>query len=276
MTPREEIVARGRAFDLLADLLAYGPRRHEHLARTSLAPHLPSDPDEGAAEHQRVFGREVPPFASVWFHPEGLVGGEVQDDMRTLMRDAGFEWRNEPDHVAEGLRLLAWLAGAEADAIEDDDASLERVRALTRRAHEALAWVPLLHATVIRLGSPLYEEALALVDALLPSTPCRALAIDPPKKPARRLAVPAACGMLWTYTALSRIARPLDLPAGMRSRFEILDNLFDESARFGVRRELEGALDAELAAFGALLPPSVEPFREKIARTRAALRESGG
>ena len=59
----------------------------------------------------------------------------------------------------------------------------------------------------------------------------------------------------------------------MRSRFEILDNLFDESARFGVRRELVEGLDAELAAFGALLPPTVEPFREKIARTRAFLRE---
>jgi hypothetical protein len=259
MTPREEIVARGRALDLLADLIAHGPRRREHLARTSLAPLLPSDPDEGAAEHQRVFGREVPPFASLWFHPEGLVGGEPRD---------------APDHLAEGLRLLAWLAGAEADAIADDHASLDRVRALTHRAHVALAWVPLLQATVGRLGSPLYEEALALVVGLLPSPPCRAIPIfDPPAKPARRLAIPAACGMLWTYTALSRIARPLDLPAGMRSRFEILENLFDESARFGVRGPLVAALDDELAAFAALLPPSVEPFREKIARTRDFLRE---
>ncbi len=273
MTPREEIVARGRAFDLLADLIAHGPRRREHLARTSLAPLLPSDPDEGAAEHQRVFGREVPPFASLWFHPEGLVGGEVQDEMRSLARDAGFELRDEPDHVAEGLRLLAWLAGAEADALEDDHASLDRVRALTHRAHEALAWLPLLRATVVRLGSPLYEEALALVAGLVPAIPCRTIAFDPPAKPARRLAIPAACGMLWTYTALARIARPLDLPAGMRSRFEILDNLFDESARFGLRRQLVEGLDAELAAFGALLPPSVEPFREKIARTRAFLQE---
>ena len=274
MTPREEIVARGRAFDLLADLIAHGPRRREHLARTSLAQLLPSDPDEGAAEHQRVFGREVPPFASLWFHPEGLVGGEVQDEMRSLMRDAGFEPRDEPDHLAEGLRLLAWLAGAEADAIEDDHASFDRLRALTDRAHKALAWVPLLRATVVRLGSPLYEEALALVVGLLPSPPCRAIpSFDPPAKPARRLAVPAACGMLWTYTALSRIARPLNLPAGMRSRFEILENLFEEGARFGVRPQLVAALDHELAAFGALLPASVEPFREKIARTRDFLRE---
>jgi TorA maturation chaperone TorD len=275
VTPREEIVARGRAFDLIADLIAHGPRRREHLARTSLAPLLPNDPDEGAAEHQRVFGREVPPFGSLWFHPEGLVGGEVQDEIRSVMRDAGFEPRDEPDHVAEGLRLLAWLAGAEADAIEDDDhASIDRVRVLTHRAYEALAWVPLLRATVVRLGSPLYEEALALAVDLLPSPPCRPIPIfDPPAKPARRLAIPAACGMLWTYTALSRIARPLDLPAGMRSRFEILDNLFDESARFGVRGPLVAALDEELAAFGALLPPSVEPFREKIARTRDFLRE---
>ena len=273
MTPRDAIVARGRAFDLLADLIGHGPRRHEHLARTSLAPLLPSDPDEGAAEHQRVFGREVPPFASIWFHPDGLVGGDVQDEMRALMRDAGFEPRGEPDHVAEGLRLLAWLAGAEADAIEDDHASVERVRALTHRAHEALAWVPLLRATVVRMGSPLYEEALALVDALLPSAPCRAISIDPPAKPARRLAIPAACGMVWSFTVLTRIARPLDLPAGMRSRFEMLDNLFDESARFGVRRELVEALDGELAAFAALLPASVEPFREKVAGTRAFLRD---
>ena len=274
MTPLEAIVARGRALDLLADLIAHGPRRREHLARTSLAPLLPNDPDQGAAEHQRVFGREVPPFASLWFHPEGLVGGEVQDEMRSLMRDAGFEPRDEPDHLAEGLRVLAWLAGAEADAIEDDHASIDRVRGLTHRAHEALAWVPLLRATVARLGSPLYDEALGLVVGLLPSPPCRAIpAFDPPAKPARRLAVPAACGMVWTYTALSRIARPLDLPAGMRSRFEILDNLFDESARFGVRRELVQALDDELAAFCALLPPSVEPFRERIAKTRALLWE---
>jgi hypothetical protein len=274
MTPREEIVARGRAFDLLADLVAHGPRRREHLARTSLAPLLPSDPDQGAAEHQRVFGREVPPFASLWFHPEGLVGGEIQDEMRSLMRDAGFELRDEPDHLAEGLRLLAWLAGAEADAIEDDHASLDRVRALMHRTYDALAWIPLVRATVVRLGSPLYEEALGLVEALLPPRPCRAIPIfDPAPKPARRLAVPAACGVLWTYTALSRIARPLDLPAGMRSRFEILENLFDESARFGVRGQLVAALDDELAAFAALLPPSVEPFREKIARTRDFLRE---
>ena len=274
MTPREEIVARGRAFDLLADLIAHGPQRREHLARTSLAPLLPNDPDEAAAEHQRVFGREVPPFASLWFHPQGLVGGEIPDEMRLLMRDAGFEPRDEPDHLAEGLRLLAWLAGAEADAIEDDHAALDRVRALTASALDALAWVPLLRATVVRLGSPLYEEALALVVGLLPSPPCRAIpSFDPPAKPARRLAIPAACGMLWTYTALARIARPLDLPAGMRSRFEILDNLVDESARFGVRGQLVAALDDELAAFAALLPPSVEPFREKIARTRGFLRE---
>ncbi len=186
----------------------------------------------------------------------------------------GFEPEHEPDHLASGLALLAWLAGAEADALEDDAPALERVRSLTVRAEHALGWMPLHRAVVVRLGSPLYEEALALVEALLPSAPCRAIpAFDPPTRPARRLAIPAATGMVWTYTALTRIARPLGLPAGMRSRFEILDNLFDESARFAVRTELVVALDAELVAFDALLPPSVEPFRQAIAKTRAFLRE---
>jgi TorA maturation chaperone TorD len=273
VTPREALIARGRAFDLLADLVAHGPRRREHLAHTSLALHVPDDPDEAAAEHHRVFGREAPPFASLWFHPEGLVGGDVQADARVLMRDAGFEPKDEPDHLAEGLRLLAWLAGAEADALADEAPAVDRIRELTARAHSGLAWVPLLRATVARIGSPLYAEALALIEALLPSRPCRPLPrFDLPAKPPRRLAVPAACGVLWTFTSLARIARPLGLPAGMRSRFEILDNLFDESARFGVRADLLAALDAEMAAFEALLPTTVEPFRARIAETRAFLR----
>jgi hypothetical protein len=53
--------------------------------------------------------------------------------------------------------------------------------------------------------------------------------------------------MLWTYTALSRIARPLIFPRACDRDSRSSTNLFDESARFGVRGQLVAALDDELA-----------------------------
>src|SRR5207253_2729527 len=72
----------------------------------------PFDPDDAGAEHHRLFGLQVPPFAGVFLDPEGRIGGAPASIVRDLCARAGLEVEErseEADHVSHALELLAQL-----------------------------------------------------------------------------------------------------------------------------------------------------------------------
>lgn len=302
MIGRDLAVARARALGLVAELYA-GGLTAESLGAwrqvPAVAARLPDrlDPDAAGAGWVRVCHTELHPYASVFLGAEGLLGGEAATEARERRRRAGLAdpVEHEPDHLAEELRVLAWLAGAEADA-RRDGVDPARLLPLQREGLDALLrWLPPLVAGVEGLGlggaDALYATsaglALDLVVAwraslgnftpwALPAAP------DPWTDPetglaalSRFLTVPAWSGGWWSGGALHRIGRTLDLPAGFGRRAEVLEGLLRSAAHYGEVPALTTALQAEVdrwVARYAPLPDAVGgPWRERATRTRAAL-----
>lgn len=284
--PRGRAIARGRAFDLLGDLLLFGPRRRDHLlAVPSLAVHL-TDPEADAAEHYRVFQLEVVPRTSFFLHPEGLVGGDEAERATRLMAEGGYATDHEaPDHLGVGLRYLAFLSGAEADAHRDEEpAHFEQIVMLQSRfTGETMRWFPLFQHATRSTGSPLYVSAVELVEALFAERTTPA-AWSLPELPdilaeprtglatiARHLAVPSRSGIAWTPTVLHRIASEIDIPHGFGKRWQILENLLTNAAHYERLPALVEHLQVQLDGVEALLGAGHDPWRQRLASTRRLL-----
>ncbi len=140
-----------------------------------LAAHLPQpfDAAEAAAAHQALFGFNVFPYQSVFLDESGLLGGAESERVRGAYRAAGFlpgATADDPDHLAHELSLLAFLCGAEADAIADGVAGM----AAAARAQQAaflrdylLWWLPLFVPAVARQGDGFYAALAGLTWALV-------------------------------------------------------------------------------------------------------------
>lgn len=119
-----------RALGVLAE-----PPAKEH-GRIAELLDLPTPP--GAAAYSSLFEIELPPYASVYVGPEGLVGGVAQDRVAGFWRALHQTLPAEPDHLGSLLGLAAALA--EAESAEVDSASAR----LLRRSRAALLWEHLL------------------------------------------------------------------------------------------------------------------------------------
>jgi len=291
---RSVAIARGRAYDLLADLFLSGPRRLDHLRCVPmLAGHLPGACDDDAlAWHHTVLSQQVPPFAGVFLHEKGLLGGDSADEARSAMKAGGFAPREcEPDHLAASLQFLAWLAGAEADAWRDGQATIAAQLQGRARAYietQLLRWLPPFVVAVQAVDPGLYGSAARLVVELvadqlarLPEAfalPVQSRAIlDEPKAGLRQIAdyiaVPVNAGALLSPHWIRTVARETQTSTGFGSRSMRLEGLLKTAARRGevapVLERLTAALE-DLEARTVALPAGA-PWAQRLAHTRSVV-----
>jgi TorA maturation chaperone TorD len=165
LPPEQQALALHRSFALLA------PLYREGLTAVSwpllqqlpgLAERLPPafDPDAAAAVHYRLFHFNLFPYESFFLDESGLLGGERTAAVTTFYQQAGFSPQTAvaADHISQQLALLAFLCGAEADAVTDGlPAQVERVRRLRQHFYRShlLRWLPpFLTATTELVSGP--------------------------------------------------------------------------------------------------------------------------
>jgi len=264
MKPFDAALARSRTYALLAQLYRAGltPALWPAVrAVPVLAEALdqPFDPEGSAADHYDLFHLNVFPYASLFLDPAGHLGGPVTDDARRLFRQAGYTADpagEDADHISHALDLLAFLSGAEADALEDERPDeADRMRDLQRHALDAylLWWLPPLTQAVQQQQHPFYtllaDLTLDLVidhrDALgaatddafqAPRLPDPPPLLDDPstglKDIAAYLASPPCSGLYLSRTAISRLARHAEVPRGFGTRVQMLTNLLRAAVTF--------------------------------------------
>jgi len=220
---------------------------------------------ELAAEYQRLFGFNLPPYESVFIDPSAMLMAPATARVQKLYQQAGWlpppgTRTGAPDHL--GLELLAladwWEAG--------------RPKLTERLAVEHLAlWSPVFVLTLRRLDPPPFYDTLAgltldLILSLLPADPTFPNAdpfpdLPPPpqyhgagpqwpvdesqteepellaplpdeksqtpnwRKIAKKLVTPRAAGLFLTRQDIARLSRILELPGVMGERARMLENL---------------------------------------------------
>ena len=260
-------VARARAYRLFAELVAHGvteATRAHVLGFAELAAALDAEglgaADPGvlealAVEHERVLGREVFPWASVYLDPTGQPGGEITARCADRLAELGFRadpGGAEADHLAVLLDGLAFASSAEAEAHRDGRPDVAQVAAEARGrlvAELLSPWFPLFRRAVEREGSAFITALLALVGALLDGEaeattprgptpdvelPDLATVMADPKAGLRaiaeHLAVPARSGVVLSRSAITELGRSVGLPRGFGSRRDQVEALLRGAA----------------------------------------------
>lgn len=305
----ERDAAQGRclAYGLLADLLARGitdATREAAEASEPIARALADrEPDEVAADHEHAFGWCAPPFAGAYLAEDRVSGGAVERELRALFESGGFavDPRGEgAEHLATGLRYLAFLSGAQADAIEDGEKTIAaHVRErLAEALVRVLAWAPP-WADAVRRAERAWPSALVdQIEALLfthhaalgaPAVqvelPAPELALDDPDtnlmQLAELLATPARCGAVLSRVDIQRLGRGARIPRGFGDRPLLIKNLLAASGRFDATDPVIAALDEELSRQSDALAEAprgavTAPWQARIAHTRGLLTEIRG
>ncbi len=300
MRPSDAALARSRAYALLGRLYLeeLGPGL---LREVGAVPELAAalgeafDADEAAADFHHLFGLNVFPYASLFLDAGGRLGGPTTDHVRRLFREAGHPTdaaAESVDHVGHELGLLAFLAGAEADAEEDGlPAEAERMRRLQRRFFDAhlLWWLPAFALSLRRQRHAFYAaladltldlaldhraalggETAAVAAPLLPTPP--PLLDDEAtglKEIAGYLATPAWSGCYLSRDDVARLGRREGLPRGFGGRALMLTNLLRAAVEFDRLAPLLALLADDVAAwrahYGALAGCGVPPLAEVAA-----------
>ncbi|MEM1418733.1 MAG: molecular chaperone TorD family protein, partial [Myxococcota bacterium] len=282
-----ELLARGRAAELLEAAHA-----SEALAATL------GDLERAAADHHHVFDFALHPYAGVFLSPQAQVGGACTDALQPLYARAGVVAPSSegPEHLATLCRVLAHLAGAEADALADGaEGIVAHLRGLQRTLldEHLLAFFPPLAAAVARVGRPfpsalffelggllaLHREALggAARPLTLPETTLDlADAGTGLGEIAAHLTTPCHAGAFLGRHELGVVARRHRLPKGFGGRALQARNLLRAAVRFGVLPavldELVALLEAE-ADLPEALAPFAAPWRARAQATRRTLAE---
>lgn len=306
--PAQLAAARSLAYGLLADLLTRGltpETREAALASEPIRAAIfgrAGDLDALAVEHEHAFGWSTPPFEGAFLDPSRTIGGAGGDALWALFRASGFVPRkDDAEHLASALRCLAFLSGAEADALEDHHAgAVERVRTLSRRLldEHVLRYLPVLASAVRRTG---LAFPTALVDELeplamlhrreLPGDPSTFALPEPPpllereetglREIAEYLATPALSGLVIGKDDLTRIGRSLRVPRGFGDRTQVLLNLLRAAVQYEVLDEVMVALadeargqrEALSAPRYASVAAFTSPWRARLEQTEAAIAQ---
>lgn len=248
MDPIELATARSRMYALLGRLLVDGPRPEvlPLLAQLpALADLAASDPESLGADHHDVLGHQVPPFEGVFRGEDGALGGPASTAVRGRYLTLGFQAlpdHTEPDHVGVELGALAFLCGAEADALRDGQrAAAVHIAGLQQAflTDHLMAWLPALVVAVRRQGvtwgTRLVELALELATSHAEAGPANTAPAAPTllddartglKQVSRWLLVPSHVGSWMSPRDIDRIAGAVDLPRGFGSREKMLESLF--------------------------------------------------
>ncbi|MCX4247493.1 molecular chaperone TorD family protein [Paraliomyxa miuraensis] len=304
--------ARQRAYALLSALLLEGldeARLAWVRGLPALAERLPEpvELDALAAEHHALFGHELFPFAGAFLGNDGLVGEGVAADVVRVAHavvGAACEGDPSPDHLGQGLRLMAVFVEAErqARAFGDEDDVRTLMRWQQRVLDEALLpWMPPLHAALSGQPSTLWTRVvemaigvLAQHRATLPGLPrvsddviaasdTEAVLDDPRtglSTVARVLTRPARCGIHLSRRELEAVARRCELPGGFGSRVDVLERLLRSAAEYRQLPRVVDELDRVLATRDDIhaglehepgLWVHVPAWRQRVASTRRML-----
>ncbi len=292
--------ARSRGYALLGGLLMDGlsPARLAALRATALAEHLPDplDLDSLAADHHRLLSMEVFPYAGVYLDPEASSGGPAAAGILDACRSAGFQPDTAtvlPDHLGLCLMLLSFLAGAEADALEDDlPQAAARAASLAMRFLDAwlLPWLaPVLGALpeglwpeVVRTAAALATDHRGAGSTTRPLPEAPQILADPKtdlRRIARFLTTPCHSGVLLTRRDIAALGRDAGVPRGFGARQLELTNLLHSAAEYdalsGLLTRLDALIEARIASYGAAALPEVhrQLWIDRAAQTRHMLAE---
>lgn len=250
-----------------------------------------------AEAHTRLLVLEVPAYESVYRSADGLLGGDISAAVAGLRLRSGLSPVGEnTDHLAHELGLLAFLVGAISDA-KRDGVSHAHILELERSLldEHLLRWLPawvaalasaaevpgfFLHVSRLMLDLVLLERQHLLGEPSRWELPLRVEVLENPRAGlvdiAEHLALASQAGGYFPRSALVRIGRLLDIPAGFGSRADTLEGLFRNAAHYQLVPQLCAALEAEAAgweSYWAGVPPQVcGPWLMRISDTRALLR----
>lgn len=309
MDQHEIAEARHNTYRLLAALFDEGltPSALPYVqALPELQPHVPErfDADQAGADHHQLFGMTLLPYESVFLTVEGLLGGPRSEALLRVYGRLGYRpvhHSASPDHLSTQLGLLAFLAGAEADAWADG----ERETAIQLRDEQRgfleqhlLRWLPPFAAALQEADAGFYgatgELTLAftadhLEDLGVEETefalPEPAAILDDPETSLRDIAgyllTPLHSGVFLTLRDIQQIGRRARLPRGFGNREQTLVNLMRTAAQYDDWETLLAALDdllsrwesryARLVAAWPALAPFVHPWRRRRARSAQLL-----
>ncbi len=253
LTPAEAFAARAAAYDLLARFFRQGltaDLANELRQLPGVGDAVPDnvDPDGQAAEHYRVFGLDVFPYASAYLEADGRMGGETSDFMARILVAAGNDVAGPeaPDHISTELNVLSQMCRAYAEPNETGVVLHGDLLA------HLLSWLPAFRTSVHRCENDLYGRLADLtIDVACDhwrSLPAGArniggLALPPPpnllsdertslRDLAEHLSRPALSGIVLNRNDIMTAARSLGLPRGFGDRSLMLGNLLGAAGTY--------------------------------------------
>jgi len=241
---------------------------------------LPNDInlDATAATHQHLFGFNIFPYESIFLDPSGLLGGLATDAVLNSYSQAGFTPSPDsasPDHIGNELDMMAHLAGAEADAWEDDlpivAENMQRLQREFLQSH-LLRWLFPFVVTVQRQDDPFFAAVAQLTFELVSDhaqelgqtglqpkvtqdlsgldLPIAPALMDDDKTSLRDIAefivTPPYSGVYLGRDDVGRLAREIELPRGFGGRDQMLLNLIRTAVQYKTIPTLIDNLRAEL------------------------------
>jgi hypothetical protein len=268
--------------------------------RERLAGVLELGPLPDAAGHTELFVLQLPPYASIYLGPEGMLGGEARDRIAGFWRAVGRTPPAEPDHLAVLLGLYGSLVEEEGTGAEEagGDSGSAPSGALARHARTTLLrehlvpWVfPYLlkveevggsfhrgWAALLRHG--LEEEVRGLEEATgdpdsaapLPAHLAEAPS-EPPDSLTDQLLTPVRSGLILTRADLARTSRERGLPLRIGERRYALRNMLQAAPAETVtwlRGEADGWLERH-GRWAAAGGPAASYWTDRALATREAL-----
>ena len=310
LSPAENALALSHTYTLFSQLYLHGltPESRDWVQGIAeLSEVLASHPEtdrEAAAIHQALLGLNIFPYESVFLDDTGMFGGQLTDQVVYAYSQLGYRpdpASTSPDQLGEELGLLAFLCGAEADALEDNlPAIAQRLRhaQLDFMRNHLLRWLfPCLQAIGTQ-DQPFYT-ALAELTAdfvhahygtLTAATNLSAVPYKLPEPPplldddqtelkdiADYLMMPAYAGLFLSRNAIGQIGRSQRLPRGFGNRAQMLVNMMRSAIQYEGLPDLVDQLsqlcqrwDDAYQNYQETMPefvPFIHPWRERIQQT---------
>lgn len=275
MNPSQTAQAHHRAYYLFSQVMLHG-MTDDMLPIVYQLPELADvsqkASDDWKADHYALFGMNVYPFETVFLTVDGLLGGEVTESVARSYYEAGYnpDASETSDHLGNQLGLMAFLAGAEADARQD-----EVVQAIHHMVHlqrkfldvHLLCWLP---AVVMSIHQHSNETFSILADLVLDLAfrHRQTLGDDPinPTHPfilptvpnildddktglkdiAEFLLTPAYTGIYLSRDDIARIGGQFRLPRGFGKRHQMLTNLLNTAVDYDAMDDLMQAFQDEV------------------------------
>lgn len=266
---------RPRAYRLLSRLYLRGVRAEDLPVLRDvpdLADHLPEpfDADEAAAEHHRLFDRELLPYASVFLEADGHLGGDVSSAVGRRFTAAGLSPPSSqpPDHLGRELELTAALEEARGSAESGTAEAEADVRAFLDG--HLLWWVPPLMVAQRRNGDSFWRTVAELTLELVFGHRAELAGADPPDHPvpwhlqgvprdplddptvdlrevATFLTLPVRSGLYLSEADARDLGRSRRLPGGFGSRARVLETVFHSAVAYSRMEEVADDLNGRVA-----------------------------